>query len=45
MEQVADKIDRLLFERYGDVQAFVFHPGAADKPEVVSQTADTFTKM
>ena len=45
VEQVADKIDRLLFERYGDVQAFVFHPGAADKPEVVAQTADTFTKM
>jgi len=45
VEQVADKIDRLLFERYGDVQAFVFHPGAADKPAVASQTADTFTKM
>ena len=45
VEQVADKVDRLLFERYGDVQAFVFHPGAADKPEVVTQTADTFTKM
>ena len=45
VEQVADKIDRLLFERYGDVQAFCFHPGAADKPEVVTQTADTFTKM
>ncbi|MBK7877024.1 MAG: HAMP domain-containing protein [Planctomycetes bacterium] len=23
-----DKIDRLLFERYGDVQAFAFHPSA-----------------
>lgn len=45
VEQVADKVDRLLFERYGDVQAFVFHPGAADKPEIVTQTADTFTKM
>ncbi|MEI6873294.1 MAG: methyl-accepting chemotaxis protein, partial [Verrucomicrobiota bacterium] len=45
VEQVADKIDRLLFERYGDVQAFVFHPGAADKPAVAAQTADTFTKM
>jgi len=45
VEQVADKVDRLLFERYGDVQAFVFHPGAADKPEIVTLTADTFTKM
>jgi hypothetical protein len=25
---LADKIDRNLFERYGDVQAFAFHPGA-----------------
>ena len=45
VEQVADKIDRLLFERYGDVQAFVFHPGAAAEPQTVAQTADTFTKM
>ena len=46
VEQVADKVDRLLFERYGDVQAFVYHPGAAaEKPEVIAQTADTFTKM
>jgi methyl-accepting chemotaxis protein len=45
VEQVADKVDRLLFERYGDVQAFVFHPGAADRPDVVAKTADAFTKM
>jgi methyl-accepting chemotaxis protein len=46
VEQVADKIDRLLFERYGDVQAFVFHPGAAaEDPKVVANTADTYTKM
>jgi len=46
VEQVADKVDRLLFERYGDVQAFVFHPGAADAdPKVITSTADTFTKM
>lgn len=46
VEQVADKIDRLLFERYGDVQAFVFHPGsAAEDPKVISSTADTYTKM
>jgi hypothetical protein len=35
-----------LFERYGDVQAFVFHPGAAaEDPKVVANTADTYTKM
>lgn len=45
VEQVADKIDRLLFERYGDVQAFVFHPGAAGEPKVITETANTFTKM
>lgn len=44
VEQVADKIDRLLFERYGDVQAFVFHPGAAGAPEAATRAADFFTK-
>ena len=43
-EQVADKIDRLLFERYGDVQAFVFHPGAAGSPHDAAQAADFYTK-
>ena len=45
VEQFADKIDRLLFERYGDVQAFVYHPGAAATAATVAKTADTFTKM
>ncbi len=43
-EQVADKIDRLLFERYGDVQAFVFHPGAAESPEAATKAANFYTK-
>ncbi|MBM3734655.1 MAG: methyl-accepting chemotaxis protein [Acidobacteria bacterium] len=33
---LSDKIDRNLFERYGDVQAFAFHPAAAsgNRPEI-----------
>lgn len=39
-----DKIDRNLFERYGDVQAFSFHPHALGSPEVVESAANFYTK-
>jgi len=39
---VADKIDRNLFERYGDVQAFAFHPGARGGQQEISRAANFF---
>lgn len=39
-----DKIDRNLFERYGDVQSCAFHPGARGTPEEATATANFFTK-
>ncbi len=39
-----DKIDRNLFERYGDVQAFAFNPMAQGTPEQVAEAADFFTR-
>jgi methyl-accepting chemotaxis protein len=39
---LADKIDRNLFERYGDVQAFAFHPGARGSQSQVSDAANFF---
>jgi len=44
VEQIADKIDRLLFERYGDVQAFVYHPGASADRDTATAAANFFTK-
>lgn len=38
---LADKIDRNLFERYGDVQAFAFHPGARGERRQ-AETASNF---
>ena len=39
---MADKIDRNLFERYGDVQAFAFNPMAQGTPENVTQAANFY---
>jgi len=39
-----DKIDRNLFERYGDVQAFAFNPDASADPATVSEAADFYSK-
>jgi methyl-accepting chemotaxis protein len=39
-----DKIDRNLFERYGDVQAFAFHPDALGTPDRVTAAADFFVR-
>ena len=39
-----DKIDRNLFERYGDVQAFAFNPDAAAAPATVAEAADFYSK-
>lgn len=41
---LADKIDRNLFERYGDVQAFAFHPGARGTQSQVSDAANFFVQ-
>ncbi|WP_369137357.1 methyl-accepting chemotaxis protein [Modestobacter versicolor] len=39
-----DKIDRNLFERYGDVQAFAFNPDAAADPATVARAADFYSR-
>lgn len=39
---LADKIDRNLFERYGDVQAFAFHPGASGGAAQAASTANFY---
>ncbi|MBL8766806.1 MAG: methyl-accepting chemotaxis protein [Planctomycetes bacterium] len=39
-----DKIDRNLFERYGDVQAFAFHPDARGPAERIGAAADFFVR-
>lgn len=39
-----DKIDRNLFERYGDVQAFAFNPDAAADPATVAAAADFYSR-
>ncbi len=39
---LADKIDRNLFERYGDAQAFAFHPGARGAQNQATSTANFF---
>ncbi len=43
--ETADKIDRNLFERYGDVQAFAVNPNAIGTPEQATVMANTFTKL
>ncbi len=39
-----DKIDRNLFERYGDVQSFAFHPAARGSAAEVTAAANFFCK-
>ena len=39
-----DKIDRNLFERYGDVQAFAFNPDASGPVATVAAAADFYSK-
>ncbi|WNV75834.1 methyl-accepting chemotaxis protein [Geodermatophilus sp. DSM 44513] len=39
-----DKIDRNLFERYGDVQAFAFNPAARGDAATVQAAADFYSK-
>ncbi|WP_241038002.1 methyl-accepting chemotaxis protein [Blastococcus litoris] len=39
-----DKIDRNLFERYGDVQAFAFNPAAQGDAATVRAAADFYSK-
>ena len=41
-EAVAMQFDRLLFERYGDAQAFAFNPMARGESEVVAKAADYY---
>lgn len=42
---VADKIDRNLFERYGDVQAFAYNRGAQESPADATAAANFLTKL
>ncbi|MFO0898010.1 MAG: methyl-accepting chemotaxis protein [Pirellulales bacterium] len=44
-EHTIDKIDRNLFERYGDVQAFAANPNARATPDKVTDTANFYTKV
>ncbi len=39
---LSDKIDRNLFERFGDVQAFAFNPMAQGTPENVTEAANFY---
>lgn len=39
---LSDKIDRNLFERFGDVQAFAFNPMAHGTPEAMTQAANFY---
>lgn len=41
---LVDKLDRTMFERYGDVQAFAFNPLANGSADDVRQAANTYTK-
>ena len=43
-EAAIDKIDRNLFERYGDVQSFAFHPSAQGTPEEATAAENFFIK-
>jgi methyl-accepting chemotaxis protein len=39
-----ETIDRVLYERYGDVQAFAFHPAALGETDEVAAATDFYTK-
>lgn len=43
-QSVGEKIDRNLFERYGDVQAFAFNPRARGTSQDVTDIANFYTK-
>lgn len=43
-EEAVDKLDRLFFERYGDVQAFAANPDARGDIEKVKQAANFYTR-
>jgi methyl-accepting chemotaxis protein len=43
-DSINEKIDRNLFERYGDVQAFAFNPDANSTAADVTNAADFYTK-
>lgn len=43
-EEVMDKIDRNLFERYGDVQAFAVNPNALADGEALTNAINLYTK-
>lgn len=43
-QSAAEKIDRNLFERYGDVQAFAFNPKARGSATEVTEIANFYTK-
>lgn len=42
--ETIDKIDRNLFERYGDVQAFAAHPNAQGEPAQFTEVANFFAR-
>jgi len=42
--ETSDKVDRNLFERYGDVQAFAENPSAKGTPEQITEVANFYTK-
>lgn len=42
--EILEKADRNLFERYGDVQVFAFHPAARGTTEQVAAAADFFCR-
>jgi methyl-accepting chemotaxis protein len=44
-EETIDKIDRNLFERYGDVQAFAANPKSQGTPEDLANISDLYTKL
>ena len=43
--EAIDKIDRNLFERYGDVQAYASNPKSLGEPDEVTDTINTFTTI
>jgi methyl-accepting chemotaxis protein len=43
-DSINEKIDRNLFERYGDVQAFAFNPDAQSSVVDITNAADFYTK-
>jgi methyl-accepting chemotaxis protein len=43
--EVADKLDRMFYERYGDIMVFTGNPDAKGTPEQATGAANFFTKM